>query len=390
MPNTSAAVSHRRSVGTVAPGFEAVQNELDAMLLTDPGYSAQLTAYWKDEVVVDLVGGADLDADSVTGVFSCTKGAAAIVLATLVESGELDLDATVASYWPEFARHGKQAVTVRALFSHTAGLVNADGGLMLDEILDSRGGAAKLAEQMPHWRPGSAIGYHGITIGIFAEELVRRITGGSLQELYETQVRAPRDIDFYLGFPKEQEARFRPVLPVRPTPAEAAEIAASPTSPDGLTALAYNAIGSEFVPDRGPFSPNDRALRAAGPAAVGGIGSSRGLARLYAAVLGHVGAPLLSDDTVRAVSQQQVWGHDRVLNVDMSFAILFMKPQPRMEFGSYRAFGHDGAGGAIGFADPLHDLAFGYIPMPMSYPGGVDPKALRLSQIVRRSITGLA
>lgn len=390
MGNVAADVHHRRSTGTVAPGFEAVQNELDSLLLADATYSAQLTVYWRDEVVVDLVGGADLRADSVTGVFSASKGVSAVALATLVTAGELDLDQRVAHYWPEFARHGKGGLLVRELLSHQAGLVNVDGGLSNDEIVHSEAAAAKLAAQHPQWLPGSAFGYHGVTIGIFMEELVRRITGGTLQALYEANVRAPRGIDVFLGLPESEEPRFQRVLPMRPTPQQAAEIAATTVASDSLTALMYNSLHRDFAPDSVDIGPNNRVIRAAGPAAVGGVGSARGLARLYAAALGFVGEPLLDPATIAAVSQQQAWGHDRTLNVDMCFGVVFMKPQPRMEFGSYQAFGHDGAGGALGFADPMYDLGFGYIPMPMSYPGGADPKGVRLSRIARQAALRLS
>lgn len=389
MRSVAANIRHRRSTGTVEPEFEAVRNEFDALLLADPGYSAQLAVRWHGRLIIDLVGGADLDADSLTGVFSGSKGAAALTIATLVDTGALDLDERVAAYWPEFAAAGKAEVVVRDLLSHKAGLAGVDGGLEEVEILDSSLGAAKLAAQYPLWRPGTAFGYHGITIGILAEELVRRITGETLQQRYERIIRAPRNIDVYLGLPAEEESRFRRVLPMRPTPAQAAEIAGRPVSADGLTALMYNSVNRDHTPGRDSFGPNERAVRAAGPSALGGIASARGLAALYAAALGDLGEPFLEESTVRAMSQQQSWGHDRTLDIDMCFAVMFMKPQPRMEFGSYRAFGHDGAGGAIGFADPMYGLSFGYIPMPMSYPGGADPKAIRLSQLVRRCVAGL-
>ena len=386
MTDPAGESGRRQSTGFVRRGFEAVRHQLDAYLLGDPTYSAQLAVYWKDELVIDLVGGPELDADSITGVFSVSKGVAAVAMATLIASGQLDLDEHVVHYWPEFAPHGKDAITVRQLLSHQAGLLNVDGGLLLDEITESDRGAARLAAQRPVWRPGSAFGYHAVTIGLLMEELVRRTAGASLQALYERVVRAPRDIDFYLGLPESQEPRFRAVGPVAPTPRQAAERAELPMSPDGLTAFTF-ARGGAATPGDDGLTPNNRAVRAAGPTATGGIGSARGLAAVYAAALGNLGDPFVDRDTLEAMSQQQVWGHDRVLNLTNCFGIVFLKPQPRMEFGSYRAFGHDGAGGALAYADPLHDLAFGFIPLPMQYPGGADPKAVQLSQLVREAVT---
>jgi len=102
-----ADVNRRLSTGTVSPGFEAVRNQLDAYLLADPAYSAQLSVYWNGNLVIDLTGGPDLADDSVTGVFSVSKGIAALVIATLIRDGRLDLDEPVARYWPEFAAAGK-------------------------------------------------------------------------------------------------------------------------------------------------------------------------------------------------------------------------------------------------------------------------------------------
>jgi CubicO group peptidase (beta-lactamase class C family) len=378
----------RRSEGHVAPGFEAVRNELDTYLLSDPTFSAQLAIYHRDELVVDLVGGADLEADSVTGVFSASKGLGAMVLATLVQDGRLSLDKKVVEYWPEFAPY-KESVTVRDLLSHKAGLIGVEGGFSLEEILDSSKGAARLAAQRPQWYPGTAFGYHSLTVGIMMEELVRRITGDTLQNLYENVIRKPLDVDFYLGLPTSQDGRYRQVLGFVPNAEQTVELDKKPMVVDGLAALALDTFGKPFNP---PWHPNYENVRAAGPTAVGGAGSAWGLAKAYAAALGFLGGSFMNSDTREAFSQQQSWGHDRTLDVAMCFGVVFQKPQPRMEFGSYRAFGHDGAGGALGFADPAYDMGFGYIPMPMQfpggskYPGGTNPRPLRLSQIARECV----
>jgi CubicO group peptidase (beta-lactamase class C family) len=382
-----ADVNRRLSTGTVSPGFEAVRNQLDAYLLADPAYSAQLSVYWNGNLVIDLTGGPDLADDSVTGVFSVSKGIAALVIATLIRDGRLDLDEPVARYWPEFAAAGKGAVTVRQLLSHQVGLVGLDGGMTFEELRDSSLAAARLADTYPAWRPGSSFGYHGLTIGVFMEELTRRITGRSLQEIYEADIRAPHDIDFYLGFPAEAEHRFREVLPMSPTSEQQAQMDSRASAPDGLTALAFNSpVRGPSVVDS-PTSPNVREVRAAGLAAVGGIGSARGLAKAYATAIGVAGAPALLDPpTIAQVAQQQVCGVDRVLNKVMCFGIVFMKPHQEVEFGSYRTFGHDGAGGGLAFADPVHGIGFGYIPMPIQYPGAADPKGVQLSTLVRSCI----
>jgi CubicO group peptidase (beta-lactamase class C family) len=380
----------RLATGFVAAGYEPVLNELNAYLLADPEYSAQLAVYAGSDLVIDLVGGPDLDDQSITVVASSTKGASAITLGTLIDDGKLDPDRPVVDYWPEFGQAGKDRISVRQLLSHQAGLVGVIDGFLTEEVIDSRLAAAKLAAACPLWVPGSSFGYHAITIGVFMEELVRRVENTSLQELYESRIRGPREIDFYIGLPQSEESRFREILALHPTPAQLAEMESNARPQDDLSSLAFNELFGEFNLASGRLSPNNREIRAAGPAALGGIGSARGLATLYSAAIGGVGKRILSTETVALMSQEQVWGMDRVLNDRMSFGVVFMKPVPGTEFGSYRAFGHAGAGGALAFADPLYELGFGYIPNPMQYPGGADPKSIRLSEIVRACIRRLS
>jgi CubicO group peptidase (beta-lactamase class C family) len=369
----------------VEPGFEPVRDQFDEYIRTDPTFSAQLVAIWKGRPIVDLAGGPDLDKNSLTGVFSVSKGVAAIAFSRLVDTGAISLSAPIAHYWPEFGLHGKGEILVRELLSHQAGLVNSSPPLTGEDVIDSERAAAKLAESHPIWRPGSSFGYHGLTIGVFMEELVRRVTGDTLQQLYELDVRAPRDIDFYLGLPEAQDHRYRPVAPMVLTAEQQAEMAAAAPPPDGLMALALDTLPGGGSAAAAVF-PHSQQGRRAGFSAVGGVGSARGIASVYAAALGQWGKPLCRPSTLRDMTTELVFGIDRVLTMQMAFATVFMKPQPRIPFGSYLAFGHDGMGGALGFADPMYDLAFGYIPLPMQYPGGADARAIELSAIVRSCI----
>jgi CubicO group peptidase (beta-lactamase class C family) len=154
---------------------------------------------------------------------------------------------------------------------------------------------------------------------------------------------------------------------------------------DTLSAMAFNAaVMDVFNP---PLS-NVREVRAAGVASVGGTGSARGLARLYASCIGEVdGVPrLLSARTVATVSQIQAAGQDMVLPFATHWGVVFQKSDDLLRFGSHQAFGHDGAGGAIGVADPWHGLAYGYVPRRMAVPGRADPRGLSLAGTVRRCI----
>lgn len=362
--------------GTCEPRFAAVARALEDFLAEDPTFSAQLCAYVGDTCVVDLTGGSGLDAHEITGVFSVTKGVAALTLATIVDDGLLDFDENVATYWPEFAENEKASITVRQLLSHQAGLPTIEGGVSAEDVRDSRLGGRRLAAQRPLWRPGSLFGYHGLTIGILMEELARRTCGRELQDIYEHTIRRVYDIDFFLGLPAEHDSRYRPLVSP-PAPA------ATGMTTDTLGDAAFGRLRGSVDHALTAFGPNAADVRRGGPAAAGGTGSARGLALLYAAALGNLGQSFVRRDTLERMSQLQVSGHDVVVDDEMSFGLIFMKPQPRMPFGSYQAFGHDGAGGALAFADPLYDLAFAYIPSPMTSPGGADFRAVHLSQILR-------
>ena len=343
----------------------------DAALQNDPDYSFQAAAYADGECVLDVWGGSSLQRDSVIVPFSVTKNIIGFSIALLIDRGELDLDERVAHYWPEFAEMGKQNVTVRMLLSHQAGLPQAEPALTWDELLDHHAAAERLARTRPFWHPGSAFGYHAVTIGNLASELVFRITGRTLHDFYEAEIRLPHDIEFYLGLPPELESRRVPVMPmIRPVAQ-----AAPPVLPPLLLRVMTMA---------GPaldMANDERSWRFGHPGA-SGVGSARGIARLFAAaVTGVEGAPaFLSADTVGVVGQQQVRGYDEVLGQsDRAHAIVFQKPTPALPFGGPRAFGHDGAQGALGGVDPDTGVTYAYTVSRGPWPGGADPRALALA-----------
>ena len=193
--------------GTIDPPFAAVETLLHELAERDPTYSGALCAYHRGRVVVDAAWGPALDLDDLLPVFSSSKGAAGMVVACLVRDGTLDLDEAVASSWPEFAQRGKAGVTVRQLLSHQAGLLGVDGGYTYEELYGHSELAARLAAQRPLWRPGSAFAYHGVTIGVLADELVRRICDLPLGQYFADHVAGPRGLDVYLGTPEALDGR---------------------------------------------------------------------------------------------------------------------------------------------------------------------------------------
>jgi CubicO group peptidase (beta-lactamase class C family) len=370
------------------PNFEPVLEAFDAFHHADPTYGAQLAVHVAGERVVDACHG--MAPDALLPVFSSSKGASAVVIALLVERGQLELDATVASYWPEFAQRGKGAVTVRQLLSHQAGLNGVDGGFTAEELLAHDPLAERLAAQRPLWRPGARVEYHAVTIGTMADELVRRTDGRPLAEVLRDDVAAPRGIDVWMGTPESEDHRVLDCQP--PTDGEFAAFLADP--PAGLDlAGGTGSVSSASLPAGGILDlfvrVNGEEFRRVGPPAAGMLATARGLAALYAALHHEVaGQPrLVGDETIAAMSQIQVSGPELGSGLQVRFGVLFQLPfSPRWPFGSYRAFGHDGAGGSLAFCDPVGDVAFGYTVRRLPLPGGMDPRAVELSRLVRAAV----
>ncbi|GAA2140151.1 serine hydrolase domain-containing protein [Actinomadura napierensis] len=370
--------------GHVAPGYEAVLDAFAAMAGADPTYCAQFAAYRGGTAVVDLTCGTWAD-DALLPVFSCGKGAIGVTVAHLVERGRLDLDARVADHWPEFAAAGKRDVAVRQLLSHQAGLPTVDGGYSAAELLAHDGLAERLAAQRPFWRPGAAFAYHGVTIGTLADELVRRVTGRTLAEVFRDDIAAPRGIDVHLGVPAALDARVVPVDLPNDEELEAGMASVPVSAPDSLGAMVAPA-------DSGPVWTwvNGEEPRRVGPPALGGLATARGLARMYAALGHEAGGPRIAgDDVIAQVSQLQVAGDDLLSGLPFRYGIVFQRPvEPRLAYGSFQAFGHDGLGGAAGVCDPFYGLAFGYTVKRIPLPPRCDARALRLMRAVRAALTG--
>ena len=192
-----------RLQGAADARLDDVIGRLDGLLAADPDLSFQVAAFHEGRPVLDAWGGPHLARDSVIVPYSVTKNTIGLSVGLLVERGALDLDERVAAYWPEFAAKGKQNVTVRQLLSHQAGLPQAEPALTWDELLDHHAAAERLAATRPYWHPGSAFGYHAITIGNLADELVFRVTGRTLHDFYEQEIRTPHGVDFFLGLPAD-------------------------------------------------------------------------------------------------------------------------------------------------------------------------------------------
>jgi CubicO group peptidase (beta-lactamase class C family) len=362
--------------------FAAVEAAFAATAEADPTHSAQLAVHVGATRVIDLAVGALL-ADSLLPVYSSSKGATATVIALLVERGQLDLDATVASYWPEFAQRGKASIPVRQLLSHQAGLPGVDGGFTWEELFDHDALASRLAEQRPFWRPGAGFMYHGLTVGTLADELVRRIDGRPVAQVLRDDITSPRGIDIWMGTPASEDRRVVEALP--PT---MEELTAGPLPPMGRDPL-----GPLSLPAGDPLQlfakVNEEEFRRVAPPAAGMLASAKGLAALYTCARHEVnGQPrLLSDDTIGQMSQIQVAGVELGSGLIARFGVIFQAPcPPRWDFGGVGAFGHDGAGGSLAFHDPNVDVSFGYTVQRLPLPGGMDLRAVELARLVREAV----
>ena len=361
--------------GHCDPTFGAVGEEFQRNFADRGEVGASLCVVVDGRIVVDLWGGVADPAtgrlwveDTVVMVWSATKGATALCAHLLVDAGELDLDAPVARYWPAFGAAGKDGVTVRMVLNHQAGLPHVRDRLPEDAYCDWDGMIRRIEAEPPFWEPGSRHGYHALTFGWMVGELVRRTTGQSLGAFFAKEVAAPAGLLFWIGLPEQEHHRVAPSLlaspprPGEPTSRNARVAAADPAS---IPALVFRNAGRFFA------RCNTPGVWAAEIPGANGITNGRGLAGLYAAVLGDTGG----DGLVTAVALARMGAVSSASGVDASlliptrFSLGFMKAwdnrgQPPDAADSFLigepGFGHVGFGGSVGFADPDCRLAFGY------------------------------
>ena len=371
---------------TSLASLESVKKTFERFADADPSFSAQLAVYVRGELALDLSIG-EMRTDSLVPVYSSSKGATAVVVALLVDRGQLDLDARVVEYWPEFGQRGKDRISVRQLLSHQAGLPGVDGGYSWEEVMAHEALAQRLAAQRPFWSPGQAYMYHALTIGTLADELVRRIDGRPVAEVLRADVTGPRSIDVWMGTPASEDPRVVDALP--PTAEEfTAYLLENPDALGGGDPVSLLALPHGDVVEM-LRRVNEEEFRRAAPPAAGVLASARGLAALYASLQHQINEQprLLSDDTIAQMSQIQVSGIELGSGLQARFGVIFQAPcAPRWPFGSVRAFGHDGAGGSLAFCDPAHDIGFGYTVQRFPLPGGMDARAVELAAAVRECL----
>jgi len=377
--------------GHVDPGFEAVR-EAFANNFEEHGEVGASYAFYVDGApVVDLWGGArtdtgaPYDGNTLQVVFSSTKGAAAACAHLLAQRGELDLDAPVVRYWPEFGQTGKEHIPVRWLLSHQAGLPTIDAQLTREEALAWEPVIRALEVQAPYWEPGVAHGYHAITYGHLVGEVVRRVDGRSIGTFFHEEFAEPLGLDFWIGLPEEQEPRVAPMIPMDTGGLSVTDMLGT----DSLLVRALTLNGAIGF-DLGETA-NHRDFHAAEIPAANGITNARSLARFYAGLIGGIdGGPSearLDAAQIDAARAVQTSGNDQVLSlpgldIESTIALGFWSASPFAPMGGRHAFGHYGAGGSLGFADPEHHVAGGYVMSQMGLGVAGDPRS---SALVRAS-----
>ena len=386
--------------GWVAPGFEEVAAEFDRNFLERGEIGAAIAAYWRGEKVVDLWGGRRIptadgpwNEDTMVVVNSTTKGLAAMTIAVANSRGWIDYDARVAEYWPEFAQNGKNAVTVRQLLSHEAGLVWIDDPLRFEDLRDLDYIAGVLARQKPAWEPGTRHGYHAMTIGLYMQELIRHVDPAhrTLGQFFHEEIARPLQLEFYIGLPpeipNERLARLKPYSPMR-------GIAALRTTPFGMVMRVlwpWSLLRKSMLFADMPVNDR-RALEVEIPAG-NGVGTARAIARAYSAFaeggeeLGITPATFASLTEPHDVEPRK----DAVMGSPDSMSLGYLRPGPELIFGSSgRAFGTPGAGGSFAFADPDARLGYAYVMNNLNYYFFDDPREKALRDAVHASIRRLS
>ena len=325
--------------------------------------------------------------DMLVNVYSTTKGVTAICAHRLADKGLLDIDAPVATYWPEFAQAGKDKLPVRFLLSHRAGLPAVRKLLDDDALFNWNKMTTALAEQEPWWEPGTRHGYHALTFGYLVGEVIRRITGKTPGAYLRDEIAGPLGLDFHIGLDAKHDARTADLIAAPlPGPGELNIFAEVMKNPESAAAKA-------FMNPQGGMRPglvNTREWRAAEIPAGNGHGTARSLAQLYGALArgGELnGVRVMSKEQVARCSIEQSNGPDELLIINTRFSLGFMMSQPGSELGpNPKSFGHPGAGGSLGYADPEAKIGFGYTMNKMETSLLIDPRATALIEAVYESL----
>ena len=388
--------------GTCEPRFEQVREEFERNFAERGEVGASVCVTVEGETLVDLWGGTADPArgrewaqDTIGNVWSCTKAATALCAHMLAYRGDLDVNAPVSTYWPEFEKNGKDGVLVRHLLNHQAGLPALRQPLAPGSFYDWGLMTGALAAEEPFWRPGTRNGYHGLTFGFLVGEVIRRVSGRSLGTFFREEVAGPLGLDFWIGLPEEHEPRVAPSIPASPPglgDAVPSFYVAALTDPSSVQALvAANNGGYLMVAGES----DTRAAHAAEIGAAGGMTNARGLAGMYRPLALGGGNLVDAGQLALMGAVSSATGVDAVLLIPTRWTLGFAKtvddrylPAPDREamLFSEEAFGHPGLGGSLGFADPRARMSFGYTMNRQAMKLAIDERCQSLVDAVYRAL----
>lgn len=366
--------------GSADPAFAALAGEFERNFIERGDVGAALSLVIDGRAVVDLWAGS-LDAagqrpwraDSVVNVWSTTKAVGALCFAMLVDRGACAYDDKVARWWPEFAAHGKDGVTIAMLLSHQAGLCSFRDPAVVEDFYDLETAAARLAASEPLWPPGSRSGYHAISIGVLAGALFRRIEGRSLTDFVAAELSAPLGLDLTLGLPVSEDARRAEMI-------APPELATSNMTTD----LNPSQAAAYLNPVIEPLLPNTAAWRACELVSANGFSNARSLARLF----GEVAAGrLLSPQTLAQATQLRISGVDEVLGVPARWGAGFLLNTDGLYGPAPATFGHSGWGGSFAIVDPARRAALAYTMNRMGTDLVGDPRDVALIAAAYEGLT---
>ena len=389
--------------GYVAPGFEPVRDAFADNFAQRRELGGACCAYHRGGKVVDLWAGIrnkqtgePWERDTMVVVHSATKGLAAMTLAVAHSRGWLDYEARVASYWPEFAQHGKETITVRQLVSHQAGLFAFDEPVDRSTVADPDRLAAVMARHAPAWKPGTRQAYHGLTLGFYEGELMRRVDPQhrTLGQFFQDEIADRLGEAFYIRLPENipnsrlatLSAPGRIEMLIRFRPLRLIVEGMNPHS-NIYRALMVNPGTSIYLDQQRVYARNLEV-----PAG-GGVGTARAMAHAYGVFANggcELGVRQETVDLLAAPPVPPVRGfYDECLKGEVRFSLGFMKPCDNWRFGGPRSFGSPGTGGALGFADPDARIGYGYVTsrMGMSFTG--DPRDIALRHALYQSLSTL-
>ncbi|SFI67178.1 CubicO group peptidase, beta-lactamase class C family [Pseudomonas guineae] len=367
--------------------FEALRDAFAALFEDPQERGMALCVQVGGETVVDLWAGvADKDgqqawhSDTILNLFSCTKTFTAVTALQLVGEGKLELDAPVARYWPEFAAAGKDKVTLRHLLSHQAGLPALHQMLPAEALYDWQTMTAALAAEQPWWALGEGHGYAPITYGWLVGEVLRRVEGRGAGESIVARTATPLGLDFHVGLADEEFDRVAIISRGKGNFGDAAAQRLLKTMMSEPAAMSTRAFTN---PPSIMTSTNKPEWRRMQQPAANGHGNARSLAGFYSGLLD---GRLLESELLAELTREHAVGEDKTLLTRTRFGLGCMLDQPEVANATYgmgpRAFGHPGAGGSIGFADPERDVAFGFVTNNLGPFVLMDPRAQKLARLL--------